>query len=81
MELTNNDKLNLALEIMSDEDVENYEIDAETTETDNERLDIALEIMSDDDVDKYAAVAKIAEEENMDIYNALTKYEETKYEE
>jgi len=43
--------------------------------TDNDKLNLALEIMGESDVEKFDAVAKIAETENINIYEALTKYE------
>ncbi len=45
--------------------------------SENDRLNLALEIMSDNDVEKFEAVSKLAETENIDIYEALTKYDET----
>ncbi len=43
--------------------------------TNNEKLNLALEIMSDSDVEKFEAVAEIAETKNIDIWEALTQYE------
>lgn len=43
--------------------------------TDNDKLNLALEIMSDSDVEKFEAVAEIAETKEIDIYAALTEYE------
>ena len=44
--------------------------------TDNDKLNLALEIMSDSDIDKFEVVAQIAEAKNIDIWEALTEYED-----
>lgn len=43
--------------------------------TDNDKLNLALEIMSDSDVEKFETVAQISETKNIDIWEALTEYE------
>ncbi len=43
--------------------------------SDNDKLNLALEIMSDKNVQKYEVVCNIAEKNNIDIYTALTVFE------
>lgn len=45
------------------------------TLTDNDKLNLALEIMEDRDVDKFESVCNLAERKGIDIYEALTIFE------